>query len=69
MNQLNWQDDDYARMVATQRDIIRRYELIQIKLIEEARQLRTIASDLSKNSKIKLPPVTDTNMAGSEDDN
>ncbi|RKJ79669.1 hypothetical protein D7X33_07265 [Butyricicoccus sp. 1XD8-22] len=69
MNQLNWQDDDYARMVATQRDIIRRYELIQIKLIEEARQLRAIASDLSKNSKIKLPPVTDTNMAGSEDDN
>ncbi len=67
MNQLNWQDDDYARMVATQRDMIRRYDLIQSKLIEEARQLRAIASDLSKNSKIKLPPVTDTKILDTED--
>lgn len=68
MNQLNWQDDDYARMVAAQRDMIRRYELVQAKLIEEARQLRVIASDLSKNSKITLPPITDTKMTAHEED-
>ena len=40
IDQLNWQSDDYARMVANQREIIQNYELEQLKLEEENRLLK-----------------------------
>lgn len=40
LDQLNWQEDDYARMVATQREMIQKYERENLALEEQNRMMR-----------------------------
>lgn len=56
MAQLNFQQDEFAAMVAQQREMITAYERNQISLQEENRKLRVIAKGLSVGTDIELPP-------------
>lgn len=58
MQQLNFQQDEFASMVAAQREMIDTYEQNQLALLEENRKLRVIAKGLSTGTDIELPPPT-----------
>lgn len=52
MDQLNFQNDDYARMCATQRDLLQKYDEARVRLEEENRKLRILVKELGAETRL-----------------